>query len=65
MAWDDDDAILEVVVNHEEQYSIWPADRFPGWLAQGRQAGIEGRVPGVDRRGLDGHATALAAPRNG
>ena len=29
-----------VVVNHEEQYSIWPADRElpPGW----EQAGFEG-----------------------
>ncbi|HEX7785039.1 MAG TPA: MbtH family NRPS accessory protein, partial [Methylomirabilota bacterium] len=27
MAWDDeeDDTIYEVVINHEEQYSIWPA----------------------------------------
>lgn len=39
MAWDDDDAILEVVVNHEEQYSIWPADRdLPlGWHKVGKQ----------------------------
>lgn len=29
MSWDDteDTTIYEVVVNHEEQYSIWPADR--------------------------------------
>ena len=29
----EDDAIYKVVVNHEEQYSIWPADReIPlGW----------------------------------
>ncbi|MFE6829200.1 MbtH family protein [Streptomyces sp. NPDC057690] len=27
----------QVVVNHEEQYSIWPADREPpaGWRADG------------------------------
>jgi MbtH protein len=39
MAWDDDDAILEVVLNHEEQYSIWPAHREPpaGWRKAGKQ----------------------------
>ncbi len=38
---DDDDAkIYKVVVNHEEQYSIWPAERdIPlGW----RDAGMQG-----------------------
>jgi MbtH protein len=42
MAWDDeeDDTIYEVVINHEEQYSIWPAHRenAPGW----RDAGPSG-----------------------
>jgi len=30
---DEDTALYKVVVNHEEQYSIWPADRDPpvGW----------------------------------
>jgi len=39
MAWDDADAILEVVVNHEQQYSIWPADREPpaGWSKAGKR----------------------------
>jgi MbtH protein len=29
----DDTPLYKVVVNHEEQYSIWPADRdnAPGW----------------------------------
>jgi MbtH protein len=34
MNWDDEDTVIyKVVVNHEEQYSIWPADRkIPdGW----------------------------------
>jgi MbtH protein len=37
MSWDDENAILKVVVNHEEQYSIWPEDReLPlGWKAEG------------------------------
>jgi MbtH protein len=36
----EDRAIYKVVVNHEEQYSIWPAERenAPGW----RDAGFSG-----------------------
>ncbi len=41
MAWDDedDDTRYKVVINHEEQYSIWPADReLPlGWNAVGKE----------------------------
>jgi len=38
---EEDDRIYKVVVNHEEQYSIWFADREPpaGW----REVGKEGR----------------------
>jgi MbtH protein len=34
----DDDAIYDVVVNHEEQYSIWPAHREKplGWSYGGK-----------------------------
>ena len=34
----EDITIYNVVVNHEEQYSIWPADRdnAPGWTAVGK-----------------------------
>jgi MbtH protein len=24
MSWDDEDTVFRVVMNHEEQYSIWP-----------------------------------------
>ncbi|MGC0421820.1 MbtH family protein [Embleya sp. AB8] len=38
--WNDqeDDRTYQVVVNHEEQYSLWPADReLPaGWRAEGK-----------------------------
>lgn len=39
----EDPTVYEVVVNHEEQYSIWPADReIPlGW----RDAGKSGLKP--------------------
>lgn len=38
MASDHDD-IYKVIVNHEEQYSIWPADRETprGWRDAGRK----------------------------
>lgn len=40
MSWDEqeDTTIYEVVVNHEEQYSIWPADREKplGWQEVGK-----------------------------
>ena len=34
----EDNTIYKVVVNHDEQYSIWPADREPpnGWREMGR-----------------------------
>lgn len=34
----DDTAIYKVVVNHEEQYSLWPAEREnpPGWQDAGK-----------------------------
>jgi MbtH protein len=36
---DEDQTIYEVVVNHEEQYSIWPAQKdLPlGWSKAGKQ----------------------------
>ncbi len=41
MSWDDrdDNTIYKVVVNHEEQYSIWPEDReIPlGWKDVGKR----------------------------
>jgi len=34
----DEATLYTVVINHEEQYSIWPADREypPGWTAAGK-----------------------------
>lgn len=33
MSWDSEDTVFNVVVNHEEQYSIWPTykDIPAGW----------------------------------
>lgn len=35
----EDTTVYKVVVNHEEQYSLWPADRenAPGWKDAGKQ----------------------------
>jgi MbtH protein len=37
------EALFEVVVNHEEQYSVWPADKpVPlGWRTVGKRGGRE------------------------
>ena len=37
MSWDQEDAQFEVVINHEEQYSIWPVykDVPAGWKTVG------------------------------
>ena len=41
MGWndEDDDRVYQVVINHEEQYSIWFADREvpKGWKAAGKE----------------------------
>jgi MbtH protein len=36
---EEDTTIYKVVMNHEEQYSIWPADRenAPGWRDVGKE----------------------------
>lgn len=36
--FDDENREFKVVINHEEQYSIWPADRDnpPGWKDVGK-----------------------------
>ncbi len=37
--WDDESTIFDVVINHEEQYSIWPTYKpMPlGWSAAGKR----------------------------
>lgn len=38
MSWDSEDAVFRVVINLEEQYSIWPdyKDIPQGWRATGK-----------------------------
>lgn len=39
MSWGDENTIFDVVINHEEQYSIWPTyrDMPAGWQATGKR----------------------------
>ncbi len=48
---DDDDRTYRVVVNHEEQYSIWPTDRdLPaGWSEEGMQGAKADCLAHIDR----------------
>lgn len=38
MSWDSEDTVFRVVINHEEQYSIWPdyLEIPKGWTAVGK-----------------------------
>jgi MbtH protein len=39
MSWGDENTVYDVVINHEEQYSIWPTYKSlpSGWHTVGRQ----------------------------
>ncbi|TDV04353.1 MbtH family protein [Paraburkholderia caballeronis] len=78
MSWDDDNAEFEVVINHEEQYSIWPGYKpIPGgWRAVGKKgpkaeclAYIEEHWtdmrPASLRRAMDGAADAQPGSQAG
>jgi MbtH protein len=47
---DDDRGIYRVVVNHEEQYSIWPSEREnpPGWTDVGMAGSKEQCLAYID-----------------
>ena len=63
---ENDNIIYKVVVNHEEQYSIWPdARQNPlGW--NGRQQGrYQGRMSGIHQDSMDGHAPAELEKEDG
>jgi len=55
----EDNSIYKVVVNHEEQYSIWPADREnPLGLEGCRQERLQDRMFGLHQRSVDRHEAA-------
>ena len=51
MNFDDPDMIFAVVVNHEEQYSIWPVDRgMPrGWKKIGKTGSKQECLDEIER----------------
>ncbi len=51
---EEDNTIYKVVVNHEEQYSIWPAERDNplGWKDAGK-SGPRSGLPGLYQGSLD------------
>jgi MbtH protein len=55
LVFDDDEQAYWVVVNDEEQYSIWPAERElpPGWRATGSSGSKESCLAYVDEVWVD------------
>lgn len=57
----DDGAQYKVVQNHEEQYSIWPADREPppGWKEVGRSGNKQECLDYIERVWTDMRPASL------
>jgi MbtH protein len=66
---DEDDLIKEwrVVVNHEEQYSIYPADRElpPGWRAEGVTGDKEACLDHIEKIWTDMRPLSLRKAMDG
>ena len=63
---EEDLTLYKVVVNHEEQYSIWPRrqGKRPR-LERCRQRRQQGRMPRIHQGSVDGYAAAQLAEENG
>ena len=62
----EDSTIYRVVVNHEEQYSIWPDARKKSCRLEGRgQSGRESGMSSLYQGSVDGYATAEFKDGNG
>ncbi len=63
--FDREDAVFRVLVNHEEQYSLWPEWKAipAGWT----DTGVLGdkHVLRLRRENMDRYATTVAAPLDG
>ncbi|MFM0213240.1 MbtH family NRPS accessory protein [Paraburkholderia sediminicola] len=51
MSWGDEDTTFNVVINHEEQYSIWPdyKDVPAGWRLAGKEGKKEECLAWIDQ----------------
>ncbi len=63
----DDDRVYRVVLNREEQYSIWPADREPpaGWNAEGTSGSKQECLDHIDRVWIDLRPLSLRTAAGG
>jgi MbtH protein len=64
---DDDPRIYKVVLNHEEQYSIWPADREPpaGWRDAGKSGTRQECLAHIDEVWTDMRPLSLRRKMDG
>ena len=64
---DDDPRIYKVVLNHEEQYSIWPADREPpaGWREAGKSGTRQECLAHIDEVWTDMRPLSLRQKMDG
>ena len=55
MSWGDDDTIFHVVINNEEQYSIWPAYKLVpgGWREAGKSGDKASCLCWIDQEWTD------------
>ena len=63
----EDTTTYKVVVNHEEQYSIWPADRenAPGWTEQGMRGTRAACLAHIDEVWVDMRPLSLRKSMQG
>lgn len=74
MSWGDENTVYDVVVNHEEQYSIWPTYKSlpAGWNTVGKQGSKADCLAYIDevwvdmrplslRQAMDATASAASA----
>lgn len=67
MSEQDIGTLFKVVLNHEEQYSLWPADRdnAPGWRDAGKQGTREQCLEYIQQVWSDMRPLSLRQQMNG
>ncbi len=61
----EDEKLYKIVVNHEEQYSIWPAERenAPGWRDAGKSGTREECLAAIEEMWSDMRPLSLRRQR--
>ncbi len=61
----EDEKLYRIVVNHEEQYSIWPAERenAPGWRDAGKSGTREECLAAIEEMWSDMRPLSLRRQR--